>query len=129
MTSELAEKLFGELSGVCGFQLIMVDGSVSGDGVFASATARARQSPVSGSLTCLAVRAELLCTAVENGGVEIWALVFFYVNGVRVAPEGANHLTFEWVQDESGVSRWALNGWEADVYDEWSGADRLDDEW
>lgn len=54
--------------------------------------------------------------------------MFFYINGARVSPTGFNHLTLQWEPDEGGVSRWMVRGWEDDVYEEWTGAEHLEDD-
>jgi hypothetical protein len=57
-----------------------------------------------------------------------WALLFFYINGVRVAPPGFNHMKLKLACDSKGLARWVAGGWELDQYDEWSDWDQLDAE-
>ncbi len=52
----------------------------------------------------------------------------FYINGARVSPAGSNYLTLQWDAEAGGVFRWKVRGWEDDVYEEWPGAERLEDE-
>jgi predicted alpha/beta hydrolase family esterase len=69
-----------------------------------------------------------LITSNDAGGQDIWALVFFYVNGIRAAPAEKDHLTLRWEAEDDGISRSAVRGWEADVYDEWTESERLEDD-
>lgn len=127
-TTEFTRQLFQDLGYACGFNLTMVEGSFSSDEVFASATARSWEPPREGSRLCMNIRAQLLSTSNDEGGSDIWALVFFYINGARVAPTGFNHLTLKWETGVDGISRWVVRGWEADVYEEWAGAECLEDD-
>jgi hypothetical protein len=46
----------------------------------------------------------------------------------RAAPAGFNHRMLCWQPGDGGVVRWQVRGWEADVYEEWTESDRLDDD-
>ena len=128
LTKEVVQQLFQDLGEACGFRLILVEGSYSGEGPFTSATARSWQRAAEGSQLCTNLRAQLLITANDDGEPEIWALVFFYINGVRAAPAGESHLTLCWETGDGTASRWMVRGWEADIYDEWTESDRMDDD-
>ncbi len=91
-----------------------------------------RTSRVSGSITahgesCLAVgprlrieaSAQLQVSDEQHPDSDVWALVFIYVNGQRVAPREECLLTFAYV-DVDGKRQWVCRGWENDEYGEWS---------
>jgi hypothetical protein len=91
-----------------------------------------RTSRVSGSITahgesCLAVgpglrieaSAQLQVSDEQHADSDVWALVFIYVNGQRVAPREECLLTFAYV-DVDGKRQWVCRGWENDEYGEWS---------
>ncbi|AEI63079.1 hypothetical protein [Corallococcus macrosporus] len=63
---------------------------------------------------------KLLVTRNE-GDVSVWALVFFFVDGRRVAEEGKCCLAVEWREGQ-----WSRRGWEADDTGEWVGLEVLE---
>ncbi|NNB93403.1 hypothetical protein HJC10_04035 [Corallococcus exiguus] len=108
------------LSDFLGGTLQFVEGSerLGNDAAGATLT-EARSSPCPGVMVERVV--ELQVTQVESGDVEVWALVFFFVDKKRVAPAGQCFLTLQW---ENGC--WRSRRWEADVHDEWTGLEALD---
>ncbi len=127
ITKDFAQHLFEQLGEACGLPLTMVEGSFSNEGVFAPATARSWELPRAPLQVSMNIRAELLFTSIDDGSTEVWALVFFYIDGMRVAPPGHHHLTLRWERGEGVPARWVRKSWEADEYDEWTEAERLDD--
>lgn len=108
------------LSDFLGGALRLVDGSeiVHDDAVHA--TLRESLSPPHSGVTMERL-VKLQVSRVESGEIEVWALVFFFVDKQRVAPAGQCFLTLQWRD-----GRWSPRQWEADVYDEWTGLETLD---
>ena len=124
---EALPQLVQDLGKACGFELTLVEESVFVEGVFIAATARSpRRSPATRPVFMEAL-AKIMITQNDAGEWETWALVFFFVNGDRVAPRNASYLTLK-LAPSASVSRWVIAGWEEDVYEEWTGLARLDDE-
>ena len=124
-TADMLESLVRDLGEACGFELALVDGSIIVEGAYVAATAR---SPARSSIprpVAMEALAKVLISPHEAGGVETWALVFFFVNGQRVAPPGMSHLTLKLEPDAGGASHWVAREWEADIYEEWTGLERL----
>ena len=127
-TTELLERLVRELGDTCGFDLTLVEESIiDGEDGYVVAVARSHGRASATRQVRLDAVAEILISPDEVGGTETWALVFFYVNGTRVAPPGRSHLTMRWAPDGEGPSRWVARDWEEDVYDEWTEMGRLED--
>ena len=123
--ADTLESLARELGDACGFELALVDGSIIVEGAYVAATAR---SPARSSIprpVAVEALAQILISPHEAGGDETWALVFFFVNGQRVAPPGMSHLTLKRDPDAGGASRWVGREWEEDVYEEWTELERL----
>ncbi|RKG53696.1 hypothetical protein D7X30_29980 [Corallococcus sp. AB011P] len=108
------------LSDFLGATLQLVQGSERVGNDAASATVRDSMSPSRPGGVIEHV-VHLQVAQVEGGEVEVWALVFFFVEKRRVAPAGQCFLTLQW---EKG--RWNSRRWEADVYGEWTGLETLD---
>ena len=127
-TIDLLAQLVRELSDACGFDLTLVEESIGDeeDGyVVAVATSQGRASAT--RQVRLDALAKILISPDEAGGTETWALIFFYVNGIRVAPPGQSHLMMKREPDGEGTSHWVAVDWEEDVYDEWTEMDRLEE--
>lgn len=124
---EALPQLVQDLGEACGFDLTLVEESVFAEGVFIAATARSpRRSPAARPVFIEAL-AKIMITQNDGGDWETSALVFFFVNGDRVAPRNASYLSLK-LDQSNAVSRWVAGVWEEDVYEEWTGLARLDDE-
>jgi hypothetical protein len=108
------------LSDFLGFPLAFVEGSESLGGNAGAAALRGRVGPPHPGVT-LELLVKALTTRMDDGGVAVWALVFFYVDKRRVAEEGKSHLAIEW---RDGA--WHRRRWEEDEYDEWTELETLD---
>src|SRR4051812_32731843 len=123
---EALPQLAHALGEACGFDLTLVEESVFAEGVFIAATARSPSRSQAARPVVMEALAKIMITQNDAGGWETWALVFFFVNGDRVAPPNATYLTLK-LDQSAVVSRWVTAGWEEDVYEEWTGLVRLDD--
>lgn len=114
------------LGDACDCTLRLVRGSVVENGEYLAVTATSEKSPTPVAVITINVVAKIfvapgsLCTA------ETWALMFFYVDGIRVAPTGAHHLRMRMERGPTGVPEWRRVGWEDNEFDEWSDLERLD---
>jgi hypothetical protein len=113
--------LLNLLEGAIGFELRLVEGSVIRERDDVAATARSKRSEPSPEVR-VEVLVQLLISTPEPAGSSIWALIFYYVNGRRVAPPGLSHMTLSFAKESS---RWMPGDWEADEYEEWTEFDRL----
>ncbi|MGC4064600.1 MAG: hypothetical protein QM784_08140 [Polyangiaceae bacterium] len=66
---------------------------------------------------------KLLVAGPEIESERVWALVFVFINGKRVAPSAADYMTFVY---ENAPAAWVFRAWESDVYDEWSDLEEFD---
>ncbi|RKG99333.1 hypothetical protein D7V97_31820 [Corallococcus sp. CA053C] len=108
------------LSGFLGCPLGLVEGSETLEADAASSTLEGVMGPPhSGITTELLVK--LLVTRRDDGGLDVWALVFFFVDKRRVAERDKCYLTVEWREGQ-----WARRGWEADAEGEWAGLETLE---
>jgi hypothetical protein len=119
--SMLAERMIGFLAEIgpsLGKRLDLIEGSVSVDGAYGTATALS-QSNESRSLAVRHVILIKLLIAESDDGPQEWALLFHYLNGRLVAPAGFHYMRFVRSKVSGGVE-WRNLGWEADEYEEWS---------
>lgn len=124
---EALPQLVHDLGEACGFDLTLVEESVFAEGVFIAATARSPRRSRAARLVTMEALAKIMITQNDADEWETWALIFFFVIGDRVAPRNASYLTLK-LDQSAAVSRWVAVGWEEDVYEEWTGLVRLDDE-
>ncbi|AFE06384.1 hypothetical protein COCOR_05465 [Corallococcus coralloides DSM 2259] len=108
------------LNDFLGATLQLVEGSESFGNDAAGATLRDTVSRARPGVMIEHV-VQMQATQVDGGEVQVWALVFFFVDRRRVAPAGQCFLALQW---EDG--RWSSRRWEADVYGEWTGLETLD---
>lgn len=119
MTDADLDTLAAALGHAIGFPMAMIpDGIVRSHPSSVSATARSPRGAL------VEVVAHILDSEPQPGTPSTWALVFFFVHRVRVAPPGQAFLTLSLAPD--GQS-WQVEGWEDDVHDEWKGLSTLDD--
>jgi hypothetical protein len=126
--TDLLARLARELGDACGFELALVKGSESFDGEYLAGTARSPPRSAAPRPVTTEALAKILISPDEAGGTEAWALVFFFVNGQRVAPSGRSHLALTLEQGDDGAARWTAVRWEVDEFGEWNGLERLDPE-
>ena len=108
------------LSVFLGCPLLLVEGSESLEVDAASATLEGVVGPPHpGIIIELVVK--LLATRKDDGGVAVWALVFFFVDKRRVAEQGRCCLAIEWREGQ-----WSRRGWESDGEGEWMGLETLE---
>ena len=127
--SMLAERMSGfldEIEPLLGKRLDLIEGSVSVDGPYGTATALS-QSNESRSLAVQHVILVKLLIAESDDGPQEWALLFHYLNGGLVAPAGFHYMRFVRSKVSEGV-KWRNLGWEADEYEEWSELSELGSE-
>lgn len=122
------QQLVRELAEACSFELELVEESLIVEGDYLAATARSRPDASASPSVKLDALAKLHLSPNDAGGTETWALAFFFVNGERVAPPGMCHLTLKLEPSREIPPRWVARGWEADVYEEWTGLLRLERE-
>lgn len=103
-----------------GLSLVLAEDSISIDDGYAVATALSKAVAAEGHVALEAV-AKVFISESDDGDQATWSLVFFYLDGKRVAPQGFSHMTF--VLDEK--ARWRKVGWEADEYGEWAEMDAI----
>lgn len=127
-SSDDPRQLVRDLGQACGFELELVEESIFvTERVSFSATARSPQRSSASRAVFLEALAKIQIAPTEDGGTETWALVFFFVNGQRVAPPEMCHMTLRLDRAGDGTSQWESVGWEADVHEEWTGLERLDE--
>jgi hypothetical protein len=130
MTTQLDEVfqgLFAELGNDIGFPLALVAGSLTREGELLFANGRS--APAAGAREVrLETLARILVAPGGEGEPAVSAIVFYYVNGARVAPAGACNMRFSLAKTSAGTRRWVTVGWEADELDEWSDLCVLQDE-
>jgi hypothetical protein len=107
-------KLVDTLACASGLTLALVEGSVSIEGESIVMTAMSRGAPRGRNITLDAV-AKVFIAEAQEGKRATWALIFFYIDGRRVAAEGLSHVAFS--LDDGG--EWKKLGWERDEYNEW----------
>lgn len=119
--SMLAERISGfltEIGPLLGKTLNFIEGSISVDGPYGTATALS-QSNESRSLVIRHVILVKLLIAESDDGPQEWALLFHYLNGRLVSPAGFHYMRIVRSKVSGGVE-WRNLGWEADEYEEWS---------
>src|SRR5262249_22188218 len=118
---------FNDLSVSCGFALKLVEGSVlkQGDHVFANA--RSNQQASDTRQVRMEALAQIAVKTLSEGPPDVSAIVFYYINGLRVAPRGACNLRFRLDRGADGPWRWRAAGWETDEDDEWADLAKLDE--
>jgi len=120
------DDLVRTLGDVCGRALCLVDGSVAENGAYLSATATSESAHVTDTKIKTNVMAKIFVGPSPSGAAETWALLFFYIDGIRVAPMGAHYLRVRLDHGRTSTPEWSRIAWEADEFDEWSNLERWD---
>jgi hypothetical protein len=127
--NEIAETKLDDLAkslgDVCGCNLRVVVGSVIDEGQYICATATSKDARLVGATLRMDVLAKIFIAPSPSEASETWALVFFYIDGIRVSPPGVQHLRLHLERDSNDVPRWMRVGWEEDEFDEWSSLERF----
>lgn len=117
---KLSETIVGIASAI-GYELTLVEESVIRDDGYVTATAEgARREPDNERQDSMGptynVIVKIMSSVLDSGEKSTWALVFFYINRIRVAPKGKDYATLSLARG----GKWFMAEWESDVYDEWS---------
>ena len=126
-TDDTLLQLVHDLSEACGLTMALIKESVGREqGGYITATARSWEHAQGTQQVCMNALARVLISPNDAGGSDTWALVFFYMNNVRVAPVGSSYMKFRLNGNAEVGPRWIGCGWEADIYDEWGELERLE---
>jgi len=107
-------RLVDTLACASGLTLTPIDDSISFDGQNVAITAMSRDTAKNHAIALKAI-AKVFISEPHEGKTTTWALIFFYIDGLRVTAEGRSHVAFS--ADNDG--EWKKLGWESDEYKEW----------